>query len=415
MSNLATVQAISQLLSSQSLLAVVGGSVKQITLSNLMDSMNVGQEALLREVAWGTYLEYNSTCDWPQIGNLTMRDTFYKQIGRYLVNNAGNAAKMNPVNSAYFADGTPVTATKGHTMVRIPELYYLVTTENGSPILWQSMVPIGGNKVPERWIGAYKGAMGIADPTALVSRPDLVTADSRTELQFWQAAQVNGKDWGLVNYNMRRELVMHHLGKFGSTNAQAKVGIGLDGTGSSFDNERNIKTGLTVSLGDATGTVNTVDAVAATVQQVSFLGMEGLWGQKWEFAPGIVSNAETVYIYDGNKAANDKPPVGVDYRIQTRLTSAGGSFISGMQLGPYCDMIPKAISGGSTSYWADGHWSAPSGELWLFGGSASDGSICGLSASYASYAFSLTGASVGARLAFYGTPKLVTGSALMAM
>ena len=95
MKDLATVAAVSQLLKSQGLLCVVNGSVKQIPMENLLNSMNVGQSQLLRQVAWGTFIEENSTCQWSQIGNLQMRDLYYSTGGRYMMKNDGRAAKSD--------------------------------------------------------------------------------------------------------------------------------------------------------------------------------------------------------------------------------------------------------------------------------------------------------------------------------
>jgi len=408
MKDLATVDSITQLLKDQGLLTVVDGSIKQITMEKLMDSMNVGQSQLLKEVAWGTYIEYNSTTTWPQIGNLQMRDLFFNQRGRYLVKPDGTAAKLNPNNSAYFTDGTAanIAADTYNTMWYSPELYYLVTTENGLPILWCSMIPIGGKKADAFCIGAYKGSM---DGAKLVSRPGLVTADSKTISQFWTAAKINGGNWGLMNYTQQRNLVMQFLGKTGDTDIQTIIGNGLDGTNSSFDNEKNIVTGLTVSLGDASGAINTTDSEGNTVNQISFDGIEGIIGQKYEFRAGILSNGAQVYIWDSNKVSSDKPPIGIDYRLQTRILSIDLSYIKTMQMGDYFDIIPKTVGGGATSGWADGHTSSETGEVWLFGGCATVGSYCGLSAASANSAFSVASSTVGARLAFYGSLNKVTG------
>lgn len=411
MNDLAQVAALQQLLKSQGILCVVDGSVKQITLEKLMDSMNVGQSQLLRQVAWGTYLEYNTGTSWPQIGNMQMKDLYYSQCGRYLVKNDGTAAKMNPINSAFFTDGTTVDHTKGHTMWYSPDLYYLVTTENGLPIVWTSLIPIGGKKAPAMCNGAYKGNV---TSSALVSKPNLVPTGSLSISAFWTAAQVNGKDWGLSNYSHRKKIVMQFLAEYGNTSIQAVLGVGLDGTGSDYDKSRNIQTGKTISLGDASGAVNTLDSASTTVQCISYRGLENIYGQIWEFAQGILSNAETVYIWDGNKMANDKPPVGVDYRTQTRLTTASAQYVNTMQLGEHFDIIPKTLGGGNTNRWADGHWSAIVGEVWLFGGRADNGSLCGLSASDASDVFSAADSIIGARLAYYGTLRFVTGAQINA-
>lgn len=409
MNDLAQVAAVQQLLKDQGILCVVAGSVKQITLEKLMDSMNVGQSQLLRQVAWGTYLEYNTTTSWPQIGNMQMKELYYSQCGRYLVKNDGTAAKLNPLNSAYFIDGTAVDHSKGHTMWYSPDLYYLVTTEGGLPILWTSLIPIGGKKAPGMCIGAYKGNV---TGSALVSKPNLIPTGSLNISQFWVAAQVNGKDWGLVSYEHRKKIVMQFLAEYGNTSIQAVLGVGLDGTGSSYANSRDIQTGKTISLGDASGAVNTLDAVSATVQCISYRGLENLYGQIWEFVLGILSNNETVYIWEGNKMANDKPPVGVNYRTQIRLTSASGSYINTMKLGEFFDIIPLTVGGGASNRWADGHWSSAAGEVWLFGGDADYGSVCGLSASIAHNVFSDASSGIGARLAFYGSLKIVSGAQL---
>lgn len=406
MNDLAQSAAVEQLLKTQGILCVVGGSVKQITLEKLMDSMNVGQSQLLRQVAWGTYLEYNSSTSWPQIGNMQMKELYYSQCGRYMVKIDGTAAKMNPINSAYFVDGTAVDHSKGHTMWYSPDLYYLVTTEGGLPILWTSMIPIGGKKAPAICVGAYKAGM---PATALVSKPDLVPTGSLTISQFWAAAQVNGKDWGLYSYNHRKKIVMQFLTEYGNTSIKAVLGDGLI---NNYSDVRDITTGKTISLGDVSGAVNTTDLQARIVQCISYRGLENPYGQIWEFVQGIVSNGDVVYIFDGNKVANNKPPVGVDYRTQPRMTSAGGSYIDTMNLGEYFDIIPKTVGGGSTNRWADGHYSAVGGEVWLFGGAAGNGSVCGLSASGADAVFSVARSDVGARLAFYGALKMVTGAQL---
>ena len=54
-------------------------------------------------------------------------------------------------------------------------------------------------------------------------------------------------------------------------------------------------------------------------------------------------------------------------------------------------------------------------ELLNVGGSADAGSRCGLSYASSGIGFSSSGAGIGARLAFYGNPTIVSGSELMAM
>ena len=54
-------------------------------------------------------------------------------------------------------------------------------------------------------------------------------------------------------------------------------------------------------------------------------------------------------------------------------------------------------------------------ELLNVGGNANNRSQCGLSFAASHDGFSISWTSVGARLAFYGNPTIVSGSELMAM
>ena len=53
-------------------------------------------------------------------------------------------------------------------------------------------------------------------------------------------------------------------------------------------------------------------------------------------------------------------------------------------------------------------------ELVFWGGSASYGAYCGLASAYSNHAWSISDASVGSRLAYYGNLTFVTGAELMA-
>ena len=86
-----------------------------------------------------------------------------------------------------------------------------------------------------------------------------------------------------------------------------------------------------------------------------------------------------------------------------------------MTLGEFWDMIPQAVGGSSSTYYADGAWASTNGELLRVGGSAPYGSQCGVACSLSAYGFSSSSSNIGARLAFYGTPILVDGSVLVAM
>jgi hypothetical protein len=79
-------------------------------------------------------------------------------------------------------------------------------------------------------------------------------------------------------------------------------------------------------------------------------------------------------------------------------------------------MIAQNVTGGgSTTYYCDGYWAATGGQLLIVGGHAHDGARCGLAYAGSHDAFSNSNAYIGARLAFYGEPEIVSGAQLVAL
>ena len=179
--NLATAAQVQTMLRTNSVFVEIDGSIRRISLDNLMSSINEGNEQLLRQVAWGVPIKdtIQSSPVWGRVGNLDMWEEYKSLSGRYLVTNDGKAAKLSTVNSGVFADGTALNESLGHIMVYAPRLYFLVKNDEvaGIPYLWMSMLPIGGHYIEAPCIGAYKGSMS---GSALVSRSGVAPAGSKT-------------------------------------------------------------------------------------------------------------------------------------------------------------------------------------------------------------------------------------------
>lgn len=427
---------VTSILRSNTVLVEVGGSVKRITVENFMNAINNGDEQMLRQVAWGIPIKQStqSSTNYGVIGNTAAWEEYKLYCGRYLVANDGRAAKMSPTNSAVFADGTTVDETKGHVMWIGPRLYYRVQTDSvsGVPVLWLSMLPIGGEFVGGanggmyNCIGAYKGSM---NGSALVSRSGVAPAGSKTINAFWTAAQVNGKEWGLTDYDQRKLMLMLGLSEYGDTNIQAKLGYGVSGS-SNLDlwgAAASLKTGATKSLGDNWGKIG-ISLVNGSItgvncSRVNMMGIEDPYGWQWEDIQGVycgnsandTQDGTEIFIYKGNRlpttAEVSTHPNG-EYRQATRLTTSG--YVQEIMAGDNFDIFPAKIGGGSTSYWADYSWANNTGQLVLWGGTANDGAYCGLAYAHSHDAWSASGASVGSRLAYYGNLTFVTGAELMA-
>ena len=339
---------------------------------------------------------------------------YINRMGGYLflVKN-GNvyAAKLNPSNWGKFADGTVVTsAIKEATecMIHVPDCHYL---GNGATLQFGGMTPINGGHVfaSPHWVGAYQMSTGGH------SRAGVGSVHSKTMTAFWQDAQAIHADFGLANYQFHCLINALYQARYGNLNSESFLSNGNARSSASWDAYRDLAHGMADSLGDGTGCVTATDRANVTRYVTKLFGFEDMFGKLWEFRPGIrfymSGSVRHAVVYEGNVVSNTAE--GRD--ISGVLSSASGQYATQMELGEYWDMLPKAVGGSETTYYCDGYWAATGGQLLLVGGYAYIGSLCGLSSANSNIAFSITYDIIGARLAFYSEPEIVSGAELLSM
>ena len=428
--NLALAGTTASILKDDYVMVSQGGSMKRITLDNFINSLNAGDTELLREVAWGVQIKQHtqSSSDWTHVGNQTMKAEYLSKIGRYLLTNSGKAAKLSVANSGVFADGTTLNEALGHVMFISPvPLYFRVIEDatTGIPTIWWSLIPIGGHVIPPKVFGAYKGSIS---GSALVSRSGVAPAGSRTINSFWTAAQVNGKNFGLIDYEAQKLMIMLNLMQFANPNCQTNIGYGVGGSSQLdlWSAAASLLTGATKSLGDACGKIDISlvngSNTGVNCSRVNLFGIEDAWGWQWEMVQGIfygsTSNGQAgneVFLYKGNRMPSAAELAGTpegDFRQLTRLTTSG--YVREMILGEHFDIIPSVLNGGATSYWADYFYGNATGQLGLWGGNADIGPTAGLGCASSVTAWSLSAAALGSRLAYYGPFDIVSGAELVA-
>lgn len=344
-------------------------------------------------------------------------DTYLAEMGGYMlkiVDGVVYAAKLKSTNWNYFADGTAVDdASKYETMIHMPTFRY---TAEANKLIFRGT---GGHTTSDtncpldypaygQWIGAYK--MYVDSDGKGHSRPDVAPSHSKTMSAFWGCAQALNTKFGLANYEFFRGINILFQAKYGNLNSQQVIGTG--GQISSWEAWRDVKMGYGRSLGDGSGTA----ATSMSGQNcVKLFGFEDLWGKLWEFRPGIrfymQNGKRCVTVYYGNKVSNTDS----SRTFEIPLLNSSGNYVTKMMLGEYWDMIPTEVGGSSTTGYCDGYWDSSSGELLYVGGDASNGSQGGLSSASSSSGFSISWSSIGARLAFYASPNIVTGAELVAM
>lgn len=423
---LATAAQVQSILRTNSIMVEVDGSIRRITLDKFIDSINSGDTSLLRSVAWGVPIKQasQSSSAWGRVGNLDMWALFKSQCGRYLVKNNGHAAKLSVNNSGVYADGTALDESIGHVLFVSPDLYYRVITDaiTNEPILWMSLIPIGGKVLKSKKVGAYLGSMA---GSALTSRSGKNVAASKTINAFWNAAQVNGAQWGLEDYEFRKLLIMIALSEYGNPNIQACLGNGVGGdSGVTWDSRvTGLLTGATKGNGDAFAANPITVEGGSHCNRVSVLGVEDPYQWYWEMIQGIYfgnsgnsGQAGTeVFLYEGNRMPSSAElashPSG-DYRQLARLTTNG--YVSRMILGDFFDVIASQLGAGSTDHWCDYFYGNNTGQLCLWGARAADGADAGLGSAYSNLGWSVSYSYIGSRLAYYGELTVMSGAQLVA-
>lgn len=357
-------------------------------------------------------LEANSNPAF-KVSNHAAAEAYIGAMGGYgliIKDGKAYAAKLNGDWSG-FMDGTPITdASKFETMIHVPKCNF---KGNGKTLTFGGLTPIDGGKSfdsPE-WVGAYE--MYVDGNNKGHSRPGVAPAHSKTMSQFWACAQALGTEFGLANYQFFCLINALFQAKYGNLNSQAIIGAG--GQTNAWDSWRNVPMGLTKALGDGSGRVLYNDANVGDQYAVKLFGFEDLWGKLWEFRPGIRyymdGDVRHAVVYPGNQVSNTAE--GRD--ISGVLASAGGQYATQMLLGEYWDMICQAVGGGDTTYYCDGYWAATGGELLYVGGRAAYFALFGVASSGSDDGFSVSRTYFGSRLAFYGTPQIVSGAELLSM
>lgn len=397
---------VTSMTADQTFVVEVGGALRRLKLGDLQKM--VGNELFYPTIT----LEQSSN---PQFDLPTpfMANMYRQQMGGYMMKPVGGvvyAAKLDAGNWDYFADGSKVDdAAKYETMGRVPDCHFKAEDKT---MQFGGLFPIaGGHKFDSpNWVGAYE--MFVDSSGVGHSRPGVAPSHSRTMKDFWNCSQKLGSNFGLANYGFQCLIEALYQVSFGNLNSQAVIGSGLQS--SSWEACRDVPMGQCISLGDGSGNVLYNDATLGNQYPVKLFGFEDLWSKTWEFRPGIrfYMDGDTRYavVYSGNQVSNT-----ANGRKFTIPTSAGGEFITRKTLGAYWDAFPQAVGGGDSTYYCDGFWASTSGELLRVGGPAISGSRCGLSSADSNFGFSFSWEDIGARLAFYGNPTIVSGSELMAM
>lgn len=313
-------------------------------------------------------------------------------VGKTATASVGTTAGASSFNTCYpWSEMKRETLSTGDVMVKIPAFYFQRYVESGvEHIRISDKATEGFIKHPGsgKHIGAYKTSSNNKSASGVAPTVSQTRATMRTN------AKAKGSGWSLIDKSAESAVQMLFLVEFATNNAQLAVGRGYcDG------NSAALNTGSCNGVPNLTGRPSGTDGKTDVV----YRGIEGFWGNIWEWVDGINWTDGTYYVCtDPSRYADDTASyyTALGYK---GVTNWSGSYITaeGMDVSVPWAMLPSAAGSGSeTTYYADACWSFAGWRVCVRGGDWYNGSNCGLFAVYLYMASSSTDAYFGSRLLY---------------
>lgn len=389
--------------------------VKEVTL----DWEQINEET---HAMWVQFDETTSTTTLERGGNLDIITNLTSKFKRCLAlpQDDGSAAiaYLNSTDSNKWEDGSTVNRTGAYHyvyyMVHFPKYYY--RTELVS--IGKFKLYISDRKLTDSYKEERECLIGVFEAYntdgKLTSRPNTTSTGDQTIETFFNQAQTNGSNWGLIDYRAHKTIANLFCAKYGNTNISTNnSSIPCSGGTRSWDSSID----ATVSLGNRDG---------KSSKSSNFLGLEDCYYGKYEFVQGINIIDRQWIVYDGGLKVNTDLSglTSAGYTNVRQIVASSGSntaasssnWIIGIAHGEYADIMPTYIGGGSdTTYYADYYYRDTGNRILLRSGYSGDGAHCGVFCSNAYYVSSYSRSNVGSRLGFYGKIVVKTKDEFLAL
>ena len=430
------------------------GETKQAKLAGLLPYL---EQQCAYGIEWNTAV---SSAAATRIGSTDLHKSLpiQSRLRGCLLDDDGNVVEyLNPTNwKAHALDGS-----RGQVMVEIPQHYRKFETVGTIRRCKISEYPLPGyHSVPKMYISAYEATVqrsttklcSVVNTDAdyrggnnnsawdgtyrtLLGRP--ATVISRTNFRnYARNRKSSTTEWNCQDYNAYKAVFWLYYVEYANRNcqlafnaekdangyAQGGLGNGITTVGGTAWSEYNnyypfVPCGHTDELGNGSGEVayealKEDGSVWATVYANRYRGIENPFGHIWKWTDGInikISPTEenggdnTSKVYVADNPANYKDTGYDGYAVQG-LEARTEGYVRQLVFGEQGDIMPAVVGGGSTTYWADYHYTniPTSGALRgvRFGGRAGSGASAGFGYAYSDHAPSNTSADFGSRLCF---------------
>lgn len=324
-------------------------------------------------------------------------------VGKTATASVGTSAGASDFDNCYPWSGiTRETLSTGDVMVKIPKFYFQryregnieyirIADEKTTGFKLHPAFKHAGVEVDYIYVGAYKTSSN--NKSVSGASPQV----SQTKATFRTNAKAKGAGWSLWDIAALSAIQMLMLVEFATNNMQTAIGRGYcDKT----SGRAGINTGSTNSVANLTGRPAGTDGLVDVVWR----GIEGLWGNIWEWVDGVNWNDGTYYVCNDPSKYADNTATNYTALSFKGATNWSASYITeeGLDTGNNEHvMLPAAAGSGSEStYDCDACWSSTGWRVFIHGGIWSDGSGCGLFTAYLYPTSSGSTATIGSRLLY---------------
>lgn len=321
-------------------------------------------------------------------------------VGMTATATVGTVAGSSDFNNCYPWSGiVRETLSTGDVMVKIPKFYFQryregniehirITDKATSGFMLHPAFNHGGVEKDYLYVGAYKTTSGNKSVNGVMPLVGQTRATMRSN------AKAKGAGWGIIDIAALSAIQMLILVEFANNNVQSVIGRGY-----CDDNSRALSTGTCDNVSGLTGRPAGTDGFVDVVWR----GIEGFWGNVWEWVDGVNWSDSTYYVCnDPSKYADDTTMnyTALSFRGTTDWSS---SYITkeGLDTSNPHIMLPSiAGSGSATTYECDACWSYRNWRVFQRGGDWNDGLFCGLFTAGLSNESSDSSSNFGSRLLY---------------
>lgn len=323
-----------------------------------------------------------------------------KAVGMTATATVGTVAGSSDFDNRYPWSGIArETLSTGDVMVKIPKFYFQryregnvehirIANKATSGFTLHPLFNHGGVESECAYVGAYKTSSNNKSVSTAVPQTSQTRATMRNN------AKAKGAGWSLIDIAALSAIQMLILVEFANNDVQSTIGRGY-----CDDNSFSLITGTCDNVSGLTGRPAGTDGKVDVVWR----GIEGFWGNVWEWVDGVNWVGGTYYVCnDPSKYVDDTT---TNY-TSLSFTGSGAwnrDYITeeGLDITNNHVILPRAaIAGSSSTYECDACWSNVGGRVFQHGGHWEYGSFCGLFAAGFSNVSSNSSSNFGSRLLY---------------